>query len=227
METDEGKNKWAVYLTNWGLTVCTIQSFLSSLMLFCVVLGTSAFEAPQLVSSILKAYKAYWIANVIATTVAFTISFVYWTLIHKAEYWSIMNFMVHGMNSILMFIDFCVVGHPVRLLHFVYPICFTLVYLTMTAIYYACGGTAKNASTYIYPILKWDQPGITIGYCCGVVVVIAVIHCVTYLLYMGKSHLAELCFSGSSSSSEVGDASTQMLHLNQVNIVQFTASDAK
>lgn len=85
METDEGKNKWAIYLTNWGLTVCTIQSFLSSLMLFCVVLGTSAFEAPQLVSSILKAYKAYWIANVIATTVAFTISFVYWTLIHKGK----------------------------------------------------------------------------------------------------------------------------------------------
>lgn len=60
-----------------------------------------------------------------------------------AEYWSIMNFMVHGMNSILMFVDFCIVGHPVRLLHFVYPICFTIVYVTMTAIYYACGGTAK------------------------------------------------------------------------------------
>lgn len=85
METDEGKTKWAIYLTNWGLTVCTIQSFLSSLMLFCVVLGTSAFEAPQLVTSILKAYNVYWIANVIATTVAFTISFVYWTLIHKRK----------------------------------------------------------------------------------------------------------------------------------------------
>lgn len=67
----------------------------------------------------------------------------------------------------------------------------------------------RNDSKYIYPILKWDQTCLTIGYCCGVVVVIAVIHCVTYLLYLGKSQLALV----SGRSSEAGDASTQMLEI--------------
>ncbi|XP_066247863.1 protein rolling stone-like [Euwallacea similis] len=211
-ETDEGKHKWTIYLTNWGLIACTAQSFLSSLMVFCTLLGVRVWESDTLVNSIQKFYSAYWVINVLATTVAFTISFVYWTLIHKPEYWSVLNFMVHGMNSILMFIDFCIVGHPVRLLHFIYPIIFTMVYVSMTAIYYACGGTAKNGDKYIYPILKWDHPLSTLGYCVAIVILIVVIHGGTFFMQLGKSKIAEMCFGTNvEERDEDMDAAGQML----------------
>lgn len=83
MESSSNKPKWPLYLTNWGLTVCTIQAFLSGLMLVCAILGTNLLDNSDLTNAALKAYKSYWITNSIATTVAFTISFVYWTLIHQ------------------------------------------------------------------------------------------------------------------------------------------------
>ncbi|KAH1009199.1 protein rolling stone isoform X2 [Dendroctonus ponderosae] len=210
MESSSNKPKWPLYLTNWGLTVCTIQSFLSSLMLICAILGTNVLDNSELTQSALKAYKTYWITNSMATTIAFTISFVYWTLIHQPEYWSIMNFMVHGMNAILMIIDFCAVAHPVRFLHFVYPVGLAFVYVTMTAIFYACGGTAKNGDQFIYPILKWSTPGITVAYCIAIMILIFFIHTLTFFLYKGKVKIAELCF-GEPESDSFSDTAMQML----------------
>ncbi|XP_066146110.1 protein rolling stone-like [Euwallacea fornicatus] len=211
-ETEDGKHKWWIYLTNWGLTFCTFQSFLSCLMIICTLLGAEVFDKPLLVQYIQKLYPLYWVINVIATTVAFTISIVYWSLIHRPEYWSTLNFCVHGMNSILMFLDFCAVGHPVRLLHFYYPIIFTMIYVSMTAIYYSCGGTAKGGEKYIYPILKWDEPLKTLGYCGAIVILISVIHGVTFFMQLGKSKIANIFFGTSAKNTpEDIDAADQML----------------
>ncbi|KAH1009200.1 hypothetical protein HUJ04_001593 [Dendroctonus ponderosae] len=121
-----------------------------------------------------------------------------------------MNFMVHGMNAILMIIDFCAVAHPVRFLHFVYPVGLAFVYVTMTAIFYACGGTAKNGDQFIYPILKWSTPGITVAYCIAIMILIFFIHTLTFFLYKGKVKIAELCF-GEPESDSFSDTAMQML----------------
>ncbi|KAL1491405.1 hypothetical protein ABEB36_012006 [Hypothenemus hampei] len=208
METQEGKHKWAIYLTNWGLTLCTIQSFFASLMLICSTFGNS-----DVTENVLKLYKTYWVINSMATTVAFTISLVYWTLIHQPEYMSPMNFLVHGMNSILMFIDFCVVAQPVRLLHFIYPIIITLAYVTMSAIYFACGGTAKNNDKYIYPILKWDEIPSTLGYCLAIMVVILVIHTATFLLYLLRNKISLLFFDETNEKGVLSDGGVTLTML--------------
>jgi hypothetical protein len=145
----------------------------------------------NLVDSISKIYSVYWVFNIMATTVAFTITFIYWTLIYRAEgsYWSTMNFMVHGFNSILMFFDFWIVSHPVVGWHCIYPFAITLAYTTMSAIFYVCGGTTKTGSRYIYPILKWDQPGTTIAYCLGISIFMIIIHLLTFLMYLLRAKI--------------------------------------
>lgn len=54
-----------------------------------------------------------------------------------------MNLIVHGFNSIAMFVDLWIVAHPVRLLHCGWTILFGLCYVIFSAIYYLAGGTAK------------------------------------------------------------------------------------
>lgn len=51
------------------------------------------------------------------------------------------NILTHAFNSIVMFIDIWIVAYPIRLLHFVQPISFGLVYLLFSGIYYLAGGT--------------------------------------------------------------------------------------
>lgn len=188
MESRQGQERWPIYLTNWGFTMCLFQSGLSCIMLGVAVLEDFPYHY-NWTENFLKLYPAYWVLNVMATSVAFTITLVYWTLIYSVDdsTWSLeireMNFMVHGCNSILMFLEFWMASHPVRLLHAVYPFMLGLTYITMTAIFYVAGGTTKDGSRYIYPILKWDEPGTTILYCIGIMALMVVIHLLTFIMY--------------------------------------------
>ncbi|CAG9760072.1 unnamed protein product [Ceutorhynchus assimilis] len=214
MEPSAGKPRWPVFLTNWGMTLNVLQSFLSCLMLTCAIIGTKVLDNDALKESVLKCYKTYWVLNVMATSVAFTITFIYWTLIYKqtGSYWSTMNFMVHGFNSVLMFVDFCLVAHPVRFLHLIYPIAITFAYTIMTAIFYVCGGTMRDGSRYIYPILKWDQPVPTIGYCAAVLILLTIMHITTFFLYKLKTVIGN-CIFGEDSMIPDGfeEQSTKMM----------------
>ncbi|XP_066248383.1 protein rolling stone-like [Euwallacea similis] len=184
-EPPAGKPRWPIYLTNWGFTFCLIQSLLSSLMVVGSLLGDRLASKNSFKEKALKLCRAYWITNVIASPVAFTISIIYWSLIFKAESanFTAMNFIVHGLNSIVVLLDLCVVCHPVKIFHFIYPLLLALCYTIFSITFYVAGGTTKTGSRYIYPILKWDQPGRTTGVCAGVMVLMIVLHLFTFLLY--------------------------------------------
>lgn len=185
MQNEAGRVRWAIYLTNWGLSLCLIQSFLACFLVFGAYIDNCMRGKYSWNQTISRMYPVYWGFNVTATVVAFTITLVYWTLVYSAEgsYWSTINFMVHGFNSILMLTDFWIVSHPVHLLHSVYPLILAVCYLFMTAMYYIAGGTTASGSKYIYPILKWDQPGYTIGMSIGTMVIMVILHTLTYFMY--------------------------------------------
>ena len=56
-------------------------------------------------------------------------------------------------------LDLCVTARPVRLGHVIYPIMEGLSYVTFSLVYWALGGTGARGTTWIYPMLNWEEPG--------------------------------------------------------------------
>lgn len=182
--------KWMIYLTNWGYTMCTLQAVLCTTMLsICFISARKKGDKEDnygiLDNKALKLYKIYWATNIIATDIAFGITVLYWSIIYDGSKVEVdaMNVLVHGTNSVLMFIELIVSSHPVRWVHFYWPIFFGLLYVFFSGIYYVAGGTAKNDKTAIYPILDWAKPGPTIGVCFGVMFFLVILHEVSYGVY--------------------------------------------
>lgn len=184
--------KWLIYLTNWGFTACTIQSVLCTAMLtICYLDARSRGSEASLTGEnhkVLQLYKVYWTANIIATDIAFGITIIYWALIYDETKMSLdgMNIIVHVFNSLLMLIDLCIVAHPIRLMHFYCPMICGACYIVFSIIYYLAGGTNKDGSIAIYPILNWSKPGITVLICVLVTLFIIFLHILTYCIYKAR-----------------------------------------
>lgn len=192
-KTYDGSTKWPIYLTNWGFTICMIQALLACIMLtVCCVTRKKQWQ-----DSVLKIYPVYWLLNVVATPVAFTITVIYWSLIYNAEHASLdaMNFLVHGVNSLLMLLDLLVVAHPVKIFHFLYPLALSLIYAIFTYVYFISGGLSKDGTRYIYPIIKWDKPGTTTLVCLGVMVFLIVLHLFTFGMFKLRIRTYEFIFT--------------------------------
>lgn len=86
LETEDGQKTWGIYLTNWGLSICTIQAFFSFSMLFYAVIAHYLFEKGKLVKFVSNLYWLYWMVSTIAIPLAFTISLIYWTFLYQGRY---------------------------------------------------------------------------------------------------------------------------------------------
>lgn len=51
------------------------------------------------------------------------------------------SIITHGLNTVMMLIDFLVVAFPLRILHMVYSMSLAIFFFVFTLIYYFCGGT--------------------------------------------------------------------------------------
>ncbi|XP_017780245.1 PREDICTED: protein rolling stone-like isoform X2 [Nicrophorus vespilloides] len=182
--------KWPIYLTNWGFLVCTVQAVLATAILIRDFLSSRKGDDEAACGEPL--YKVFWATNIIATDASFAITALYWAIIYDASTMPLdyLNILVHGMNSVAMFIELCVVAHPVKLAHIYFPFLFGLVYTTFTVIYYAAGGTSRDGKPNIYKVINWDKPGPTIAICVGAMVFLVVIHCCSFLVYKLRKWLA-------------------------------------
>lgn len=91
------------------------------------------------------------------------------------------SIITHGMNSVMMLIDFLVIAFPLRILHMVYGMSLAIFFFLFTLIYHLCGGTdewvleilpvylaiygwspsqfsCRFGNHYVYPILDWNNP---------------------------------------------------------------------
>ncbi|XP_060516254.1 protein rolling stone-like [Cylas formicarius] len=188
--------KWPIFLTNWGFTLCTLQALVAAGMLSVAVLAERLPSKSHWREKALTLYPFYWVLNGIATSVAFTVTIMYWAIIYNAEHarFDAMNFLVHAANSILMFVDLWLVSHPIRILHFLYPLLLSLAYTIFTIIYFVSGGLSRDGTPYIYPILKWDNPGSTTLVCLGVMAFLLFLHLCTYFVYLLRLKIYEILF---------------------------------
>ncbi|KAJ8736155.1 hypothetical protein PYW08_006811 [Mythimna loreyi] len=153
---------WFIYLTHWGLTsILFATGFALFVSARCYHYGpiSTEFRLPWYV-------KAYWTLCNIATPMAFMITIFYWTVLYEAGFEEELNHKldvsVHGLNSLVMLLLLLSSAHPVRLLHVYQPTLFGIVYVLFSVIYHFAGGTDKRGNAYIYPVVNWSEPSITI-----------------------------------------------------------------
>ncbi|CAG9855101.1 unnamed protein product [Phyllotreta striolata] len=187
---ESGKGKWPIFLTNWGYTTNTVQATLAFIMLFFSYIGSTC-NKPKIKESVLSLYSVYWVAYNVASSTGLVISVIYWTVIFDANKIALdaLNFFVHGNNSILILIDVCIIAHPFIMWHVIYPVMLGTIYSIFTIIYYAAGGTGKEGRPFIYKIVNWDKPGMTLGVCLGVLIFVIIIHSLMVLITAARQKL--------------------------------------
>uniref|UniRef100_A0A6M2DY25 Protein rolling stone n=1 Tax=Xenopsylla cheopis TaxID=163159 RepID=A0A6M2DY25_XENCH len=180
---------WLIYLTHWGIALCCVQTLFAAGLVTFRHYQIQKLESVPYHDKMPIAYKMYWGAQTCTVTVAFGISIIYWTLLHSAEYSTVMNFMTHGMNSILMLVDLFVISHPTKLLHFYLAICVSLIYAIFSVIYFWADGLDPHDNHFIYNILDWNNPGPAVIVVVGGLVLLIFLHILVFLIYKFRLYL--------------------------------------
>ena len=64
------------------------------------------------------------------------------------------NLLKHLIAGILVVVGLFVTAIPIRILHVIYPITFTAIWIIFSGIYYVAGGTDIYSNRYIYKALN-------------------------------------------------------------------------
>ena len=94
---------------------------------------------------------------------------------------------MHGANTIMLVFDLALSARPVRLLHFIYPLGYGILYIIVNTIYWSTDKT----NNVLYPgVIDPNHPGPTTGVVIGLaVLVIPLFQLANYGLYKLKLYL--------------------------------------
>ncbi|XP_074644887.1 protein rolling stone-like [Tubulanus polymorphus] len=128
--------------------------------------------------------KLHWLLYEATLNSSFIISLMYWGFVHKSEPFKFDTYAAHAFNSVMMVVDFSVNAVPVRLLHVVYTMVFSTVYVIFTVIYFAVD--PENNVLYL-GVLDWRRPGKATVVClCLVFLVVPLFQTFWFVLYRIK-----------------------------------------
>ncbi|XP_008550289.1 protein rolling stone-like isoform X1 [Microplitis demolitor] len=174
-----GSRKWGAYLTNWHLTFGVVQTIVGAVLVTrrWVHQRYPDFNPYNIKFGMLE--KIYWFLFTVSSALAIGVTVAYWVAIHdpKIHYVDSVNLMQHALNSVLVVIDLFICAIPIRLRCFWWTVVVIIIYLLFSIIYYAAGGVDRKGYHYIYKILDWKKPGITLLVSLGGIVFIIVVHC--------------------------------------------------
>ncbi|XP_078487924.1 protein rolling stone-like [Ciona intestinalis] len=157
-----------------------------------------------------------WILINVAFSAALVTDLLYWALLSSGTNSSRLaepfNVHSHAINLLLLIIDIFVTSYPIRLLHFIYPVGYGLVYTSFSLILHGSGFTSA-----IYSLLNWaTSPGIAAAACFGVsFVAMPLSHLLLWGLYHLRTFIARKqgCISD---AEETNLESHEMGHTNPV-----------
>lgn len=129
-----------IYLTH--LNLCTTMI---TMILGAVLVHRYHYGKMVVTDEMTMTLRIYWFLSQSSSMYAFLISITYWTVLYKMETNSLdfNNIIVHGTNSLMLFIDFMIVRHPARLRTFTYPLMCGFVYLFFSWFYPFLGGVNR------------------------------------------------------------------------------------
>ncbi|XP_032528651.2 protein rolling stone-like [Danaus plexippus] len=154
------REKFLLYMTHWGLVMILVESVFGILVAVKTMRGHLADPSRGLPWYV----KMYWVLYNITVPLAFLITLFYWAILRapgrKMNYAPnpILDVMLHGVNSGLMFVELVMSIQPSRLVNIMQPLYFSGVYLLFTMIYYAAGGLDPWGNAFIYPVIDWSKP---------------------------------------------------------------------
>lgn len=129
-------------------------------------------------------FKLVWVLHNIAITMTATIVAGYWTVIHDyneelaMDLDTFLKIDSHGINLVLLLIDFFLHKIPFRILHFIHPFLLACIYVIFHIIYWSV------TEDTIYTATDWkNAPGFTVLSLVGFLLVIFIFHFILYLLY--------------------------------------------
>lgn len=102
--------------------------------------------------------KLSWLLADIVQVFSICVTAIYFSAIYPtlnanvSEIELFVDFNVHAVNSVLVLIDLLVCARPVRILHFIYPSVYGMVYVTFSVVVFEVSGTV------IYNVLDYTQP---------------------------------------------------------------------
>ncbi|XP_033216874.1 protein rolling stone-like [Belonocnema kinseyi] len=170
---------WAIYLTNWDLILGLTQSLLGAIIVSrrWNLQKLANFNPDNLNLSLLE--RTYWFLYVVTSSMAICVTIIYWGAVFdpKTHVVDFLNILLHVCNSLLMIVDLCIVKVPFIVISFWWCLLVALAYVLFSAIYFVAGGVDKLGNRFIYPILNWEKPGMTLGVCFGVTIFLIIVHC--------------------------------------------------
>lgn len=206
-----GGPRYFIFLTNWCyitwnvyLLVAALSATIKVISVYCCAKYTdtttaSLLETPKPYIDIDEPVgccgregdntswyqKVQWACYYVGVHMAAVVAVLYWGLLYRGGPVDGINANTHLVNSLIALVDILISGVPVRLLHFIYPVIFSIAYATFTGIYFAAGGTNPNGDPYIYGVIDYGStPGPAAGYIIViVVVVIPLIHLLLFGVY--------------------------------------------
>ena len=137
-------------------------------------------------------FKVYWLLSSSVITLSICAIFAYWIFLFDGQSCSLLAWYLridrHGIASLLVILERMTTRTPIRLLHFVYPSIFSLLYGVSNAVY------CYLEKTYVYS--KLDFVGSTTKACSlvllGALVAVPVIHMISYFgVYRFKEWFSE------------------------------------
>ncbi|XP_018569580.1 protein rolling stone-like isoform X2 [Anoplophora glabripennis] len=182
------ESSWPIFLTNWGYTLVTFQATLG-FVLSCATVLSNVFSAKNIHDSFLKLYPVYWVLHQMAVSIGFMITIIFWTILAP---------------------DLLIIGHPIRILHFVYPLMFGVSYAIFSVAYYYYD-INRGGSGYVYFILDWNKPLPAFLVVLGVALLIVFLHLFSFIIHTLKLLLHNRLYPESAKSTTNKTQSTEQL----------------
>ena len=162
------------------------------------IANNACFEPPEDVNSKEKSVtneklpwklKLFWIIFTFTINLCTAVFILYWAFHKEKQRIELtLSFYTtvdrHGINLILIVIDFVLHKVPYRILHFIYPAITIIVYVIFNVTYWSISGDK------VYSLAKWETPGFMIGCTVGVIALIFVLQCIWYGCHNRKRYFA-------------------------------------
>jgi hypothetical protein len=152
---------WWIYLTHWTLIV--------ECMYFVSAACTTwrAFTNKEETQSAEKHIFISWFLHDIAYPSTFSVMLLFWGLGLSAPTQALTIF-THGVNFLMMFVDVILSSQPYYIMHAVYFIIYSAIYLGWTLVFYAVKARNRDGDRYVYPSLDYKDD------LCGALISIAI-----------------------------------------------------
>ncbi|XP_028398511.1 protein rolling stone-like [Dendronephthya gigantea] len=179
--------RWFIYLTNWSLLLLTMAlaglTFISMIPMHGRIKNsetTTGTEDEQEMrtrgeiteperrpaqsevneavesNSLVWYEKGVWILWIVSSNAALVVTLNYWVLIFEPPT-DFMDIAVHALNSFVVLVELFTANTPVRILHVLYVMIFSIAYSLFSVIFWAAGGVTVNGDPFIYKVLDYEN----------------------------------------------------------------------